>query len=592
MSADHYDVVIVGGGLAGLSLARQLLRTTDKKILLLERREAIPSTRKKVGESLVQVGGFYFGKVLDLEEYLFREHYMKYNLRFYWKTAGRANSSFEDYSQAYIRAFSNIPCYQLDRNKLEEHLCRLNCKEPNFTLCASAIDLEVELAETGPHTLRFASPEGPRQVRSEWVVDTTGRRKLLARQLELTGPNAIRHGSSFLWVDGLVDIDQLTELSPRDLRLKKARRATGHLPTWLATNHFMGEGFWFWVIPLQGQTSLGLVYDSQLIDADQVNTPDKLVRWICREFPLFERDLPRRRILDRGFLRSFSHGCTQTIHPSKWALSGESGRFSDPLYSPGSDFIAVHNTLIADAILCADATELAAKCKLYEVVMQALYESLLPTYATSYDTLGDQEAFSLKYTWELSVYFGFFVFPFINDLITDRRFIIGFLNRFARLGAINRNLQSFISAYYQWKKVSPKPVDEPVFYEFTNIGALRTAESTFYEIGVSVDEARQVLDEQLENLEQLARYIVTYIHAAVLKDEGILVNRPFVESIDFKRLSFDPDQMQAAWAALPASTDCYDWPFDPYAIGRQFHPEWQKENSAGASGADWMRCER
>lgn len=72
-----YDVAIIGGGLAGLSLARQLLLTTDKTILLVEKRAEVPSPRQKVGESLVQVGGYYFGKVLGLEEYLFRQHYMK-----------------------------------------------------------------------------------------------------------------------------------------------------------------------------------------------------------------------------------------------------------------------------------------------------------------------------------------------------------------------------------------------------------------------------------------------------------------------------------------------------------------------------------
>ncbi|HIG48605.1 MAG TPA: FAD-dependent oxidoreductase, partial [candidate division Zixibacteria bacterium] len=71
----HYDVVIIGGGLAGLSLSQQLIRNTDKKILLLEKQDQIPSKRQKVGESLVQVGGYYFAKVLDMEEYLLREHY-------------------------------------------------------------------------------------------------------------------------------------------------------------------------------------------------------------------------------------------------------------------------------------------------------------------------------------------------------------------------------------------------------------------------------------------------------------------------------------------------------------------------------------
>ena len=117
----------------------------------------------------------------------------------------------------------------------------------------------------------------------------------------------------------------------------------------------MGEGYWFWVIPLQGKTSLGLVYDHTIFPRERVATPQKLMAWVCQEFPLFARDLPSRKILDHGSFKDFSYGCVQTIHPSRWALSGEAGRFTDPLYSPGSDFIGFYNTLITDAILTTDA---------------------------------------------------------------------------------------------------------------------------------------------------------------------------------------------------------------------------------------------
>src|SRR5215831_1380083 len=93
----HYDVVIVGAGLAGLSLARQLLMNSTQEILLLEKRTEVPPPRQKVGEATVQLSGYYFSKVLDLEEHLLREHFMKYNLRFFWPTAGRVNDSYEDY---------------------------------------------------------------------------------------------------------------------------------------------------------------------------------------------------------------------------------------------------------------------------------------------------------------------------------------------------------------------------------------------------------------------------------------------------------------------------------------------------------------
>src|SRR4029079_10473353 len=65
-----FDVVIIGAGLAGLTLARHLLLKTNKTILLLERRAHVPSPRQKVGESTVQLGAYYYSRVLDLEEHL------------------------------------------------------------------------------------------------------------------------------------------------------------------------------------------------------------------------------------------------------------------------------------------------------------------------------------------------------------------------------------------------------------------------------------------------------------------------------------------------------------------------------------------
>ena len=345
---ERYDVVIFGAGLAGLSLARQLLLQTDKTVLLVDRLAAVPSPRQKVGEATVQVSGYYLSKVLDLEEHLFRDHFMKYNLRFLWPTPGRANDAYEDYTQAYIQKLSNIASYQLDRNKLEAELLRRNLESPRFAWRAPVADLEVDLVDLdggeAPHVVRFTHDGAAQRVECGWAVDATGRGKLFAKRLGLRRKNAIRHGSSFLWVDGLLDVEKLTAMTPREIRLNPQRAATGHLPFWLATNHFMGDGFWFWVIPLQGRTSLGLVYDVDEGgargggDAGEAGGLD--LRPASRSWPATCR---ARKIVDWGGYRDFSYDCAKTLG-HRWALTGEAGRFSDPLYSPGGDLIAIYNT--------------------------------------------------------------------------------------------------------------------------------------------------------------------------------------------------------------------------------------------------------
>lgn len=565
MTESRYDVAIVGAGLAGLTLARHLLLDTDKRVLLIDSRSEVPGKRQKVGESTVQLGGYYLSRVLGLEEHLLRDHLMKYNLRFYWPTPGTDPSSFQNYRQVFIRRFSNVASYQLDRNRLEEHLLELCAADSRFDFQPAASVSDLSLSAQGDHRLRMTVDEEERSIDAGWVVDASGRGRWLARRLDSKRPSRIRHAAFFWWVEGLVDIERLTELSRREVRLHPSRSQVGHSPLWLATNHFMGEGLWFWVIPLQGKTSLGLVFDRDVIAPEEVFSAEKACAWVCEKFPLFARDLPRRKVLGSSGYRDFAHDCARTISAERWALTGEAGRFSDPLYSPGSDLIALHNTLIVDAIRSEDE-DLETKCELYEHFMRAAYEAYVPSYTDSYNALGDQETFVLKYGWELAIYFAFYVFPFINDLFTDRRFLLAFLRLFSRLGPINTKVQTFLSGYFQWQKGRPEPANVPAnvpaHLDLLSGGCLASAERTFYRVGVSPDEARQVLSSQLANLEEQARFIAAWVSSRVLGEPAALTDRGFVEALDPLELHFDPERLRSLFEEHRGTGDEYRWSFD------------------------------
>jgi len=585
MQSNDCDVLILGAGLAGITLARQILLShPTKRIIMVDRREELPPKEQKYGEATVQASGYYYGKVLDLQEYLLQEHYLKYNLRFYWPS-GRGADRYEDLSQSFIRGLSNIPTYQLDRNKFEGEVLRRNLTDPRYTFYRSVRDIQVDLRETpdepGPHTFRFQTPDGEIAGSATWVVDATGRVRLLAKRRKLTRPSPIRHNSTFFWVDGLVDVERLTELSWKEIRLHPTRAPLGHFPAFLATNHFCGEGYWFWVIPLHNRTSFGLVYDPLRVPREEVSTAAKCIQWICKEYPMFARDLPHREIAYETGLISFSHDSGQILSASRWALCGEAGRFTDPLYSPGGDLISIYNTLITDAILTDDPRELASKVRLYEGLARAVYEAYVPSFAIAQDLLGDQECFSLRYVWELTIYFAYYVFPFINDLFTTRAFVPGFLQRFSRLGPLNRGMQEFLMGYYGWKKEHlGRPAGGPLYFDFYEIWALKSAETCFYQVGVTPEQARGVLDEQLAHLEELARWVYAYVAATVLGDERALTDPGFVGAIDPENLVFDPQQMAERLAACPpagASMERWAWSFEPPSLQRFRNEEPREE---------------
>jgi hypothetical protein len=359
-------------------------------------------------------------------------------------------------------------------------------------------------------------------------------------------------------VEGLVNIEKLTDRTPKEIRVNRDRIKQGNFPFFLATNHFCGEGRWFWVIPLHGKTSLGLVYDKAVVASEDVSNARKMLDYVCREWPLFARDLPNRKILDEGRFFDYSYDAQQTISPQHWAMTGEAGRFSDPLYSPGTDLISIYNTLIVDAILTADPAALERKSRIFETVMRVMYEAYVPSYAISYDCLGDRQAFLYKYGWELAIYFGFYVLPFINDLFTDEEFLPFFLRKFGLLGPINRQLQKFLSDFYQWKKANRPGDTAPIHQDFYEMSPLRQSELLFYQVAVTREEAMEALERQFVSLKGFARWIIAQVHAAVLDEPMIACDMDFINTIKLRDIRFDPEQMRVDYHTTIKKTEKSD----------------------------------
>ena len=84
-TARRTDVAILGGGLAGLTLALQLRQQhPELDVTVIERRaHPVREAAHKVGESSVEIGAHYFANVLGLREHLDTEQIRKFGFRFF-----------------------------------------------------------------------------------------------------------------------------------------------------------------------------------------------------------------------------------------------------------------------------------------------------------------------------------------------------------------------------------------------------------------------------------------------------------------------------------------------------------------------------
>ncbi len=446
-NADH-DVIIIGGGLAGLTLALQLRqRFADIDVLVLERRaHPVPHAAHKVGESSVEIGAHYFENVLGLKEHLKTAQLKKFGFRFFFSDGRR---DIDQVTEIGVSHPLPVPSWQIDRGIFENFLGE-EATAQGIDFRDLAVVRQLHLSEDNtPHAVTWQGQgQAPQRSSARWLVDASGRAGLIKRQLGLAQDNA--HAAHAVWfrVSDRITIDHWSQ--------DPAWRARTATPTrWLSTNHLVGEGYWVWLIPLaSGSHSVGIVADPTFHKLDSMNTYERALQWLRVHQPrLFdELDAMLRphpeKLQDFAFFRRFSHDCKQVFSSQRWALAGESGRFLDPFYSPGSDFIAIGNTYITELIARDRAGQaIAAHAHIYEQAFRSFYDSTLALYTGQYGLFADPEVLPHKVIWDYSFYWGVLSQMFFQGRLADLAALSHLREELNHCQALNLAVQPFLRAW-------------------------------------------------------------------------------------------------------------------------------------------------
>jgi flavin-dependent dehydrogenase len=544
----HYDVAILGGGLAGGCLARQLRQEAPAlRILVIEKRpHPVPEAAFKVGESSVEIGAHYFQKQLGLEPHLRAEQLEKLGLRYFFTHAG--NRDITERVELGPADFPPVPSFQLDRGRLENMLLRTNAELGATVLDGYRVG-SIALDGSGPHRVSLSGPDGSHQITARWVVDASGRAGLLKRQLGLVRPST--HGANAAWwrVSSRVRIDDWSSDAAWRARVASGLR-------WQSTNHLMGVGYWVWLIPLgSGSTSFGIVADGDLHPFCRINRFERAVDWL-REFEpqcAAVVEAHASELEDFLALQHFAHGCARVFSPDRWALIGEAGVFTDPFYSPGSDFIAMGNDYVTDLIVRdARGEDIAPRAEAFNATYLRLFEAFIRLYDGQYPIMGNAQVMTAKVSWDNACYWAMTALLFFQRRLRQPEFIASIEPLMRRFFVLHARMQQFFKA---WDVADPG-VHAPAAVSVIDVDFLRRLQAALGDAIVDDEPLRQRLAAHYALLESFARTWQEIALARVptlrrvvtsVADDALLDISPLLLNLELgiRNLEFGPEFQRA-----------------------------------------------
>ena len=164
--------------------------------------------------------------------------------------------------------------------------------------------------------------------------------------------------------------------------------------------------------------------DASIVALQEITDPEGFAAFLDRHRAVRDLLAGAEQIDVMGY-KQLAYATTRYFSPDGWYLTGESAAFSDPFYSPGSDFIALENDYITDLIRREVAGEAAdevrALATTYDQYMRYRFKSTMLIYKHLYPVLGSYELLCLKWSFDIASYYNMWGHYYITDQHLDLR---------------------------------------------------------------------------------------------------------------------------------------------------------------------------
>lgn len=325
MSDDPWDVVILGGGPGGSTLASSLA-LRGRRALVLER-EKFP--RFHIGESLLP-RSLEVLRRLGLGAKLDERFLRKYGARFLCSKTRRVSAYrfAEAFDAAYDYAYQ-VPRAEFD-HLLLKHAAELGAEVREGWEATEVIFDGARAVGVRARNVNARSDEIA--IRAPVVVDATGRDTLLASRTRRKA--------------NLAKLDKTALFSHYRGVFRQEGMEEGNIQV------AVFEHGWFWFIPFRGEiTSVGVVVSSEWMKQRRRGESleslyDRAVSESCWATEFLAK---AERLRPVGALADFSYRIDQ-LAGDGWLFVGDAGGFLDPLFSTGAHLAMKGADLAAEAI--------------------------------------------------------------------------------------------------------------------------------------------------------------------------------------------------------------------------------------------------
>ncbi|ETC97750.1 hypothetical protein P792_13880 [Asaia sp. SF2.1] len=258
------------------------------------------------------------------------------------------------------------------------------------------------------------------------------------KKFGLQRESALNRSAVWFRVAGKIDINEfLNEQGENNpFRFSEER---GH-----STTHLTGKGYWVWIIPISGETtSVGIVFDNEVHSLADVSSYQLACEWFRKYEPSFLRYLEMKNfpVIDFVMSKNYSYLSSKFISSDGWALTGEAGGFVDPLYSNGTDFIAISNTMITNAITRPNGER---QIDLINKVLTETYENFIETHRGALLNFGDWNYVFVKTSWDTCFYFMFLPVLYLNGKVDELDFFDTYMSDLAEFYNLHRRVTDYL----------------------------------------------------------------------------------------------------------------------------------------------------